>query len=92
MEHLRSYESIVIHPRCRHAAEEARLWSYKTDKLTGDILPVLLDRHNHLMDALRYALEPIIRAGKPGRKPEPVPVPRHDYNRKTSSPEAWKIA
>jgi phage terminase large subunit len=61
-EHLRSYEAIVIHPRCTHFAEEAKLWSYKTDRLTGDVLPVLVDKHNHCMDSARYALEPIIRA------------------------------
>lgn len=60
-EHLRSYAAIVIHPRCKHAAEEARLWSFKTDRLTGDVLPVLVDKHNHIWDAVRYALEPIIR-------------------------------
>lgn len=60
VEHLRSYERIVIHSRCKHAAEEARLWSYKTDKLTGDVLPVLIDKHNHCWDAIRYALEPLI--------------------------------
>jgi phage terminase large subunit len=71
VEHLRSYERIVIHPRCPHAAEEARLWSYKVDKLSGDVLPALVDRHDHCWDAVRYALEPIIQAGKPrGKKPE----------------------
>lgn len=62
VEHLRSYAAIVIHPRCKHVAEEARLWSYKTDRLSGDVLPILVDRHNHTMDALRYALEPVMRA------------------------------
>jgi phage terminase large subunit len=65
VEHLRSYEAVVIHPRCRHAAEEARLWSYKVDRLTGDVLPDLVDKHNHCWDAIRYALEPISR-GTPG--------------------------
>jgi phage terminase large subunit len=59
--HLRSYERIVIHPRCPHAIEEARLYSYKTDRLSGDVLPDIVDRHNHLMDALRYALAPLIK-------------------------------
>lgn len=58
---LRSFEKIVIHPRCKHTQEEARLWSYKTNKLTGDVLPQLLDRHNHTWDAIRYALAPLIR-------------------------------
>jgi len=62
--HLRGYTRIVIHPRCVHAAEEARLWSFKVDRLTGDVLPILVDKHNHVMDSLRYGLQPIIeRAG-----------------------------
>ena len=77
VEHLRSYEQIVIHPRCSHTAEEARLWSYKTDRLTGQVQPVLLDLHNHCMDALRYALEPVMlgRVKKEIRKPDPAPIP-----------------
>lgn len=63
---LRSFDEIVIHPSCKNAATEARLWSYKTDKLTGDVLPVLLDKFNHIWDAVRYAIEPII---KPTREP-----------------------
>ena len=59
--HLRSYEQIVIHPRCRHAAEEARLWRYKVDRLSGDVLPVLASGNEHCWDAARYALEPLIR-------------------------------
>lgn len=59
--HLRGYESIVIHPRCRYAAQEARLWSYKTDRLTGDVLPKLKDGNDNIWDAVRYALAPLIR-------------------------------
>lgn len=58
--HLRGYREIVIHPRCRHAANEARLWSWKRNK-AGDVLPVLVDAFNHCWDAARYALEPLIR-------------------------------
>lgn len=61
---LQSRPEIVIHERCRHAAEEARLWSYKTDRLTGDVLPVLKDGHEHCWDAIRYACEPIIKRRK----------------------------
>jgi phage terminase large subunit len=62
--HLRGYEKIVIHPRCKYAAQEARLYSYKVDKLTGDILPILLDANNHIIDAVRYGLEPVIKPAK----------------------------
>lgn len=58
---LRGFEKIIIHPRCVHAATEARLYSYKTDRLTGDIKPDIIDQHNHCWDAVRYALEPIMK-------------------------------
>ena len=58
---LRSFEKIVIHPRCKNMIQEARLYSYKTDKLTGDVLPDIIDRHNHCWDAARYGLLPLIR-------------------------------
>lgn len=61
---LRSFEKIVIHERCKHTIQEARLYSYKTDRLTGDVLPVVLDKHNHMIDLLRYALAPLIRGKK----------------------------
>jgi phage terminase large subunit len=51
----------VIHPRCKHAAEEFRLYSYKTDKLTNDVLPDLKPGHDHIIDAIRYGLGPLIR-------------------------------
>ncbi|MBE7384406.1 MAG: PBSX family phage terminase large subunit [Leptolyngbya sp. SIO1E4] len=61
IEHLRSYEKIVIHPRCKHTAEEARLYSYKIDRLTEEVLAAIVDKHNHLIDSLRYALQPLIK-------------------------------
>lgn len=64
--YLRSFEQIVIHPRCRHAIEEARLYSYKVDRLTHDVMPDIVDKHNHCWDGVRYALEPLIRATSSG--------------------------
>jgi phage terminase large subunit len=89
VEHLRSYEKIVIHPRCEHAAEEARLWSYKVDKLSGDILPVLIDKHNHIWDAARYALETIITAGKPRPRTPVKATKRGDYRTKIDEDD-WR--
>lgn len=57
---------IVIHPACRHVAEDVRLWSYKTDRLTGDVLPKLAEGHDHGPDAVRYACAPMIRRGGVG--------------------------
>ena len=59
--HLRSYREIVIHPRCKETLKEARLYSYKTDRLSGDVLTTIVDANNHVLDAIRYALGPMIR-------------------------------
>lgn len=59
--HLNAFRMIVIHPRCRHLINEARLYSYKVDKVTQEILPVIVDAHNHGWDALRYALDKYIQ-------------------------------
>lgn len=56
IEFLKSVD-IVVHPRCTHLIDELTLYSWKTDKQTGEVLPVLEDKKNHVIDALRYALE-----------------------------------
>lgn len=55
--YLKSFEKIVIHPRCKHTADEFRLYSYKTDKTTNEVLPIILDKNNHCIDAIRYSLD-----------------------------------
>ncbi|MBQ0262573.1 PBSX family phage terminase large subunit [Providencia rettgeri] len=55
--HLRGFKQIIIHPRCKETAKEARLYSYKTDRITGEVLPVILDDNNHCWDAVRYGLD-----------------------------------
>lgn len=56
IEFLRSFD-IVVHPRCVHTIDELSNYSYKIDPKTNEILPVLEDKKNHVIDALRYALE-----------------------------------
>lgn len=58
---MRGFEEIVIHPRCPGTAKDFRRYSHKTDRLTGDILPELVDADNHGPDAARYALAPLIK-------------------------------
>lgn len=62
---LKSFRKIVIHPRCKHTADEFRLYSYKVDKNSGDILPIIQDKNNHIIDALRYALDGYIKGKGP---------------------------
>lgn len=57
---LQGYD-IVVHERCVHTIQELRAYSYKTDRLTGLVLVpnALEDKKNHVIDALRYAVEPV---------------------------------
>lgn len=73
VEFLKSYD-IIVHPRCVHTIDELTLYSYKTDPLTGEVLPVLEDKDNHVIDALRYACEGARRSIK--EKREPIVVQR----------------
>lgn len=63
VEFLKSFD-IVVHPRCRHAIDELTNYKYKVDPMTDAVLPVLEDKHNHVIDALRYACEGIRRTRK----------------------------
>ncbi|QHJ77055.1 MAG: hypothetical protein [Bacteriophage sp.] len=58
---LRSFREIVIHTRCNELAREFRLYSYKADPRTGDITTKIIDAYNHGIDALRYALVPMMK-------------------------------
>ncbi|HEK0797488.1 TPA: phage terminase large subunit [Proteus mirabilis] len=55
--HLRGFKQIIIHPRCKETVKEARLYSYKTDRITGEVLPIIEDKNNHCWDAVRYGLD-----------------------------------
>jgi phage terminase large subunit len=70
VEFLKSFD-IVVHPRCQHVIDELTMYSYKTDPLTGKVIPVLEDKHNHCVDAVRYSLEGARRA-----RPQQVVKPK----------------
>ena len=61
IEFMKTFDKIVIHPDCTETAREFRLYSYKIDRLTEQILPKIVDAFNHYIDAIRYALSPMIR-------------------------------
>lgn len=71
VEFLKSFD-IIVHPRCKHLIDELTLYKYKEDPLTGAILPILEDKDNHVIDALRYACEGARRAGKAPKPKQPV--------------------
>ena len=62
VEHLKGFKKIYIHQRCENMRQEARLYSYKVDKQSGDVLPIIVDKHNHGWDAVRYSLDGYIQS------------------------------
>lgn len=64
IEYMRSFNNIFIHPRCVKTIEEFKTYSYKVDKNTQLILPVVANgQQDHFIDAQRYALSEYISSG-----------------------------
>lgn len=59
--YLRGFKQIIIHTRCVETAKEFKLYSYKVKELTEEILPVVEDKFNHCIDAIRYGLHKFIK-------------------------------
>lgn len=59
--HIRGFANCIIHSRCKNTHQEFKLYSYKTDRLTGEILPIIVDKHNHCIDSIRYSLNNMIQ-------------------------------
>lgn len=75
VEFLKSFE-IIVHPRCKHTIDELTLYRYKVDPMDeSKVLPILEDKHNHVIDALRYACEGARRAAKARPKFEHKTIP-----------------
>ena len=57
---LQSFNAIYIHPNAEACYGELSAYSYKTDD-SGEPTTIIQDADNHYADALRYAIEPIIK-------------------------------
>ena len=87
---LKSFD-IIVHPRCVSMTKELTLYAFKVDEHTGDILPVLEDKDNHLIDALRYALEELRRSGYKPSANAPKP-PRDIWAPSRNEASDWRTA
>lgn len=83
LEWLKAFD-IVVHTRCENVIRELKSYSWKVDKLTNKVLPVLEDKNNNCIDALRYACEAVRKGGKhvPG---DAKPMRRTVYD----GPQGW---
>ncbi len=58
--HIRSFDKVIIHPRCKETIKEFESYTYKIDARSGEITTDIVDRNNHCIDALRYSLERLV--------------------------------
>lgn len=65
IDHLKSFRQIYIHPDCVEVQNEFRLYSFKIDRKSGQVLREIVDKFNHYVDGLRYALEKVMIAKTP---------------------------
>ena len=67
VEWLRS-QDIVVHPKCKNMQTELKRYRYK-QRRDGEVIPVIVDKDNHLIDCLRYGLQKLIQKvpSKPGK-------------------------
>ena len=68
IEFIGSFAKIIIHTRCENMIDEAKLYKYKVDSKSGQVLPTIVDKFNHLWDAARYALEPVMKNDQADRR------------------------
>ncbi len=61
IEFMKSFAGIIIHPSCVATAKEFRSYVHKVDDRTGEILKTIVDDNNHYIDAIRYALTPLMK-------------------------------
>lgn len=91
---LQSFD-IVLHPRCTATLNEFNRYSYKRDKQTEEILPVVEDAWNHNIDAIRYAVERAHRKGKliPGIVKTEKKQPDYGFRPfDEGGDDSWKVA
>lgn len=64
IEKIKNFNKIYIYKECEFSFNEFQTYSWKEDKVTGKIKAEPIDKDNHAIDAIRYALERYKVAGK----------------------------
>lgn len=59
--HLKGFRKIYVHPTCVHTAREFAVYSYKVDRVTQEVLPIIVDKDNHGIDSAGYGLDGYIQ-------------------------------
>jgi phage terminase large subunit len=53
-----------VHPFCTNIQTELQNYSWKKDRATGEYTNTPIDKYNHLLDALRYAIQAVEKPNK----------------------------
>jgi phage terminase large subunit len=64
IEYIKGFSKVIIHPSCKNIIEEFKRFSFKVDKRTNEVLPIVIDDFDHGIDAVRYALNSLIQHKK----------------------------
>lgn len=59
---VKNYDMIIHSERCPHTVKEVGRYRYKRDERTDEVLPILVDKDNNTIDALRYSVEGVRKA------------------------------
>lgn len=57
VELIRGFDKVIIHPRCKNTIFEFGNYKFKVDARSGQVTRQIVDKYNHHIDAIRYALE-----------------------------------
>lgn len=57
VEFIRSFDKVIIHPRCKNTIFEFGNYKFKVDARSGQVTRQIVDKNNHHIDAIRYGLE-----------------------------------
>jgi len=69
IQYIQNYQ-IIIHPKCKNFIEEINNYVFDKDR-EGNTLNKPIDEFNHLMDAMRYAVQTLNRKDKPKERQRP---------------------
>jgi phage terminase large subunit len=72
--------TIVIDAECKNTMREIKNYKRKIDPDTGKVTSELADKDNHVIDSIRYMLEPVMRGVREAQKAPPAPnAPAKNY-------------
>lgn len=64
IEFIKSFDHVYIHSTCINTVDEFTNYKYKINRLDDTVTNIIIDDYNHIIDAIRYALEPLMKNSK----------------------------